>query len=395
MEMQSQVGPTTEFTNIASGEVLTELRPIIVKFEAAPTGHQSNVLNIELNGASYKHSLETQNSTHFVVNPYALENGPYNLKAFTSHNPSAQAELTFLVNISGNLSSSIQNYLTERKTPAITFDGLDSTVFDYDSQPLPPWFDQPNYKDYLSEYKKQGLNDQEIRALSDFCEQGYCVLPVTLEEDLIKQAALDLEAAETEGYQGITKGSSQRMELMHEKFESIRKIWCHPEILRFLELIYKDKVSPCQTLCFMNGSQQLLHQDGLYLTSFPSGYMCGVWIALEDVIEGAGQLSVVPGSHKMYRPYRNSIEEKVMTPLRYEEIVIQDLYAQIKEKGLEVKPYLPKKGQILIWHERLVHGGSPRTIMNQTRKSFVAHYYAKGCIAYYDSSRNLANKHSI
>lgn len=395
METVPQPTVLSEFLNMSSGEIISELRPVTVALHKIPASLFSNTLKIEVDGVAYQTNAENNSSPFFVINPYALKNGSHVLKVSASNHPALQTEITFKVQLSGNLSASIQNYLEAKNNSVITFGGIDSSIFDYDKEPLKPWFDLPNYKESLENYRQQGLSEATLSSLEDFCNLGYCVLPVTLEEELITQAAKDLESAESEGYQGISKGSSQRMELMHEKFESIRKIWCHPEVIKFLELIYKDEVSPCQTLCFMNGSQQALHQDGLYLTSFPSGYMCGVWIALEDVVEGAGQLSVVPGSHKMYRLYRNDIEEKTMTPARYEELVTSDLYAQIKEKGLEVKPYLPKKGQILIWHERLVHGGSPRTLLDQTRKSFVAHYYAKGCVAYYDSSRNIASKHQI
>jgi hypothetical protein len=34
----------------------------------------------------------------------------------------------------------------------------------------------------------------------------------------------------------------------------------------------------------------------------------------------------------------------------------------------------PKKGDALIWHADLVHGGSPRTLAGVTRQSLVTHY---------------------
>jgi ectoine hydroxylase-related dioxygenase (phytanoyl-CoA dioxygenase family) len=47
--------------------------------------------------------------------------------------------------------------------------------------------------------------------------------------------------------------------------------------------------------------------------------------------------------------------------------------------------YTPKAGSVLIWHENLAHGGSPRKNDELTRKSIVSHYFARGAAAYYDS----------
>ena len=40
---------------------------------------------------------------------------------------------------------------------------------------------------------------------------------------------------------------------------------------------------------------------------------------------------------------------------------------------------------MLIWHENLAHGGSPRKNDELTRRSIVSHYFARGAIAFYDS----------
>jgi len=39
----------------------------------------------------------------------------------------------------------------------------------------------------------------------------------------------------------------------------------------------------------------------LHLTPFPAGYMCGTWLALQDVMEDSGELVIYPGSHRDHR----------------------------------------------------------------------------------------------
>ena len=48
--------------------------------------------------------------------------------------------------------------------------------------------------------------------------------------------------------------------------------------------------------------------------------------------------------------------------------------------------YRPKRGSLLVWHERLMHGGSRRLNKSLTRKSCVTHHFAQGGIIYYDST---------
>jgi hypothetical protein len=51
---------------------------------------------------------------------------------------------------------------------------------------------------------------------------------------------------------------------------------------------------------------------------------------------------------------------------------------QIKEKSYQRKLGIIKKGQAIIWHANLLHGGSPQTDKAKTRNSQVTHYYFEG-----------------
>jgi hypothetical protein len=62
----------------------------------------------------------------------------------------------------------------------------------------------------------------------------------------------------------------------------------------------------------------------------------------------------------------------------------------VKSEGYERLVYRPKAGQILVWHENLIHGGSPRVQSDRTRLSVVSHYFAKGSVGYYDSRGEAA-----
>jgi ectoine hydroxylase-related dioxygenase (phytanoyl-CoA dioxygenase family) len=81
--------------------------------------------------------------------------------------------------------------------------------------------------------------------------------------------------------------------------------------------------------------------------------------------------------------------ENWLTPIFENEIAV---------RGAEVVTYLPKKGDVLFWHGRLVHRGSEPNVPGMLRKSMIAHftginhrqdmptavrYTANGCDGYY------------
>ena len=51
-------------------------------------------------------------------------------------------------------------------------------------------------------------------------------------------------------------------------------------------------------------------------------------------------------------------------------------------KKYEKKTFLAKKGDILLWHGMLIHGGDQVNRPELTRKSYVCHYIADGMNKY-------------
>lgn len=49
--------------------------------------------------------------------------------------------------------------------------------------------------------------------------------------------------------------------------------------------------------------------------------------------------------------------------------------AAIRDRKLPEEKFLGRAGDVIIWHEQLVHGGSPILNLNKTRKSLVFHYW--------------------
>ena len=148
-------------------------------------------------------------------------------------------------------------------------------------------------------------------------------------------------------------------------------------ILDLLRELYGREPLPFQTLNFRVGTQQEPHSDAFHFNSDPPGFMCGVWVALEDIDEASGPLIYFPGSHRLPEVTTADVgmapsEEEAGKYASY-------IGEQISRNGFEPRVGLLKKGQALLWSSNLLHGGSPMQDPQSTRKSQVTHYYFEGC----------------
>lgn len=123
------------------------------------------------------------------------------------------------------------------------------------------------------------------------------------------------------------------------------------------------------------------HQDTYLNPPHVGDYYAAVWIALDTIHPDSGPFQMVPGSHRWpvvtQEKIINALEphernhywpthsERILTPLFTEEI---------KKRNAEIKTYLPKRGDVLFWHGRLLHRGSLANVPGMRRKALIAHY---------------------
>jgi len=165
----------------------------------------------------------------------------------------------------------------------------------------------------------------------------------------------------------------------------VRAIAANARIVELLSMLYGRRAFPFQTLNFAVGTQQHIHTDSVHFSSHPERFMCGVWVALEDVDLDSGPLIYCPGSHAwpLYTNEHigaNSSELKQVYGHydRYE--ALWD--SLIEVHGAKIERFCPRKGQALIWTANLLHGGDRMHDLNRTRWSQVTHYYFEGCCYY-------------
>ena len=167
----------------------------------------------------------------------------------------------------------------------------------------------------------------------------------------------------------------------------IRNVTHEKKLTDLLGFILDKEVVPFQTINFLYGSNQRAHSDSIHMTTYPLGYLIAVWIALEDTNPDNGPLFYYPGSHRLPYLLNSDFNEGETSLLlgNKDYIDYEDrIEEQIKQQSLQPEVFLAKKGDILIWHANLIHGGMPVKDHSLTRRSMVIHYYAKDVIKYHE-----------
>ena len=121
-----------------------------------------------------------------------------------------------------------------------------------------------------------------------------------------------------------------------------------------------------QSLLFDLNRETLPHRDSDYLDSVPGGHALAVWIALEDIDERAGRFYVIPKS--------TNVDIHGDTPNLSPWELMTRMNEYVKSNQDEIDAPALKKGDVLFWNSRLIHGALPIKDTRFSRKSLTAHF---------------------
>jgi phytanoyl-CoA hydroxylase len=171
------------------------------------------------------------------------------------------------------------------------------------------------------------------------------------------------------------RGIGARLNEYHNMSLEAKKVVTHPALATFLKAIFDSPVAVYQSLIFRYGSQQDTHQDFPWVTPSIPSHLAASWIALEDISADSGPLYYYPGSHKVKKfNFGNGILYRYGESVFGPKLFSKYLDWRCKKEGLVKETLLIKKGDVLIWHSALAHGGHRIGNPTMTRKSLVCHY---------------------
>ena len=205
--------------------------------------------------------------------------------------------------------------------------------------------------------------------IQQYRHDGFLILNDVIDDQLLKQVKEE-----------IIYSRQQQVSVLdswkYTKLEAIPALANDPSILSILEQIYQYPAFPFQTLNFQDSPAIGLHADVIHFSSEPYGYMCGVWIALEDCTMDNGPLQYFPSSHHLAPTYFEDINlkaNKEQFKFNLGEYT-RHLVNKVHRLKLEPLTLTCRRGTILIWDTNLLHCSiEPRA--NRTRYSQVTHYF--------------------
>jgi len=148
-----------------------------------------------------------------------------------------------------------------------------------------------------------------------------------------------------------------------------------------MEKLIGEPVGVHLNLTGWNSTTRNWHQDSYLNPAHVGDYYIAVWLALDTIHPDSGPFQYVPGSHKWPQVTQEKIlnalepheqdhrwpthSERVLTPLFEQEII---------SRNAEVTSHLPQRGDVLLWHGRILHRGSVPNVPGMERRSLIAHY---------------------
>jgi hypothetical protein len=245
-----------------------------------------------------------------------------------------------------------------------------------------PWIDSPFFPTLLEHAQ---LDEATKRLVEKFADDGYVIVDSGFDRAGIDEIVRGLEGRYRAGDPEASFSNERRIQDAWRFNEGVRRLATMPSLLALLRVLYGREPIPFQTLNFRIGSEQRVHSDTLHFHCYPHRYMCGIWVALEDIDADNGPLRYYPKSHKLPiydlhdLGYAGSkLSDRTQTYARYEDFMEQLMAAS----GLKPVEIRVKAGQALIWAANLAHGGTPILDAQRTRHSQVSHYYFERCIHY-------------
>ena len=221
------------------------------------------------------------------------------------------------------------------------------------------------------------ISPRAKQALRDLRDNGVAFLPGHVSAaqcDAVVRAfeaycASHPESAEYRDEHGL----HERLACLHLDSADTLALLAHAPTVEILQAMFKAPPAIVGSLFFEKGSTQSIHRDTPAFLTNPLNHFVGVWHALEDVVEGSGPLTYFEKGH-LVAPDAALYRAGESAKASYFRLV----HERCTQAGCRLIEYYPKKGDVVIWHPELPHGGGAITEPGTSRRSLVGHFFPDG-----------------
>ena len=244
------------------------------------------------------------------------------------------------------------------------------------------------------------IPEKYLKHVKDFHKNGFTIFKQAVDPNTIDNIISDMNVYETYPEKIVMKNKGKyidptgvtnlkrgdRIVDLYGFSSHARKAIANEMVSGFLNLIFDEAPIAMQSISFQYGSQQAIHQDTAYVISDKPLSLAASWLALEDIQLGSGELIYYPGSHKFDHFFFED-QRKGWRPAvdgqEAHQAFLNSLHEQAKSRQINQEAFLAQKGDVLVWHADLAHGGAKIKDPSVTRKSLVTHFTPKSVKARY------------
>jgi hypothetical protein len=164
----------------------------------------------------------------------------------------------------------------------------------------------------------------------------------------------------------------------------IRDISCSRELHHLLVDLLGEEMGLAFSLNGFTSTERGWHQDDYFNPEDSVARYAAIWMAMGDIDPDSGPFEFVPGSHKWpclrqekifeWLKPEAALTDKVEWMYAAEYFVNKAVEEEIRATGSRVAHFDAKKGDILIWHAKLMHRGSIPKNPALIRPALISHY---------------------
>lgn len=229
------------------------------------------------------------------------------------------------------------------------------------------------------------------QAFARLQEVGYTVIPAAIPPELCDRALAGIDAFKATHRKAVAGNANEfghlyRVVNLHLAIDALADAFADNQALAVADRFFGEPATLYTSLYYERGSEQALHQDTPYFCTRPADRYLGVWLALDDVDVDNGPLRVVPRSHLLPEIDVRALARKLFPDpasipgisqegwLAYQNAVQQ----QCDERGMQAQEIHVRRGDVIIWHPSMFHGGAPHHVSARPRRSLVMHVTPPG-----------------
>ncbi len=187
----------------------------------------------------------------------------------------------------------------------------------------------------------------------------------------------------------LTRRHGWRAATPYTHIPEMRDLALYPPLMEAMEALIGEQMMLHLCLTGWISTERTWHQDDYLNPPFVNSWYAAVWIALGDIHPESGPFEYVPGSHrwplmrgenvKRYLTAEEKARRKWKTginlwPEYAERFVTPAIDAEIIATRSRIVRHIARKGDVLIWHGRLIHCGSRPVSKRLERRCLIAHY---------------------